>query len=394
MIIDLEKFSETEIAGFDVCIVGAGAAGITLALELLRFGKRVVLLEGGGRKLERKSQSLYDVDIVGAPYTGHQFGRYRKLGGSTTRWAGQILELDELDFTPRPWVPGSGWPIAKSELTAAYASAIELEGLKDTFSKAVDVWRAGNVSPPDFGKTFEFEFSRWCPELNFVRLHGQTLRTHPDLSLFVHANACELNLHENGEAVNSVRCKTFAGKEMIVTADRFVLCVGGIESSRFLLQPCAKGNAPWNRHGMVGRHYTDHIQYRTGYIRNADLQKLHRLFGFHFLRNYRYQPKIKLTLEEQKRHGTLNVGGTIEFFHRDDEALHRARQVTESFETRAMGRIDGFRLGGIVSQSTDARPKQAAARDSVEGIFPIHWQSQADRCVRAIAVVGEPDYAV
>ena len=134
MIIDFEEFSGTEIAGFDVCIVGAGAAGITLAVELLRLGRRVVLLEGGGSKFERRSQSLYDADIVGAPYTGHQLGRYRVLGGSTTAWAGQILELDEHDFTTRPWVPGSGWPIAKSELTAAYARAIEMEGLKDTLS--------------------------------------------------------------------------------------------------------------------------------------------------------------------------------------------------------------------------------------------------------------------
>ena len=327
MIVDLEQFPATEISGFDVCIIGAGAAGITLAVELLRHGKRVVIVEGGGNNLERKSQSLYDLDIVGAPYTGHQLGRYRVLGGSTTAWAGQILELDDHDFTPRPWVPGSGWPIAKSELTEAYARALELEGLKDTFSEAVDVWRAGDISPPDFGKALEFEFSRWCPEPNFVRLHRQTIRTHANLSLFIHANACEFIVRENGETIRSVRCKTLAGKKMTVTADRFILCVGGIECSRFLLQPHANGTAPWNRHGMVGRHYTDHIEYRSANIRNPDLQRLHRFFGDHFSRNYRYHPKIKLALDEQRHHATLNVGGTVEFFQRDDMALHRARQV-------------------------------------------------------------------
>ena len=80
MIIDLEKFSGTQAAGFDVCIVGAGAAGITLAVDLLRYGKRVALLEGGGLKLESASQSLYDLDVTGMPYSGHQLGRFRVLG--------------------------------------------------------------------------------------------------------------------------------------------------------------------------------------------------------------------------------------------------------------------------------------------------------------------------
>ncbi len=92
----------------DICIAGAGAAGITLAVEFASKGKTVLLLEGGGAVREDSSQAIYDSDIVGLPHRGIHTGRIRVKGGTTVRWGGQILELDALDFTPRPGIPESG----------------------------------------------------------------------------------------------------------------------------------------------------------------------------------------------------------------------------------------------------------------------------------------------
>jgi choline dehydrogenase-like flavoprotein len=83
----------------DICVVGAGAAGITLAVEFARKGKKVLLLEGGGAVREDSSQTLYDSEIAGLPHRGIHTGRIRVKGGTTVRWGGQILELDALDFT-------------------------------------------------------------------------------------------------------------------------------------------------------------------------------------------------------------------------------------------------------------------------------------------------------
>src|SRR5262245_32338202 len=114
MILDLEKTSGSDVLNFDVCVVGAGAAGLVLAVELLKEGKHVVMLESGGFQQERRTQALYKSEAVGLRYFGLHAGRFRTLGGSTTKWFGQILELDETDFIRRSWVPGSGWPIRKS----------------------------------------------------------------------------------------------------------------------------------------------------------------------------------------------------------------------------------------------------------------------------------------
>ena len=89
----------------DVYIVGAGAAGITLAVEFARKGKKVFLLEGGGATREDSSQAIYDSEIAGRAHKGIHTGRIRVKGGTTVRWGGQILELSASDFTPRANVP-------------------------------------------------------------------------------------------------------------------------------------------------------------------------------------------------------------------------------------------------------------------------------------------------
>jgi hypothetical protein len=52
----------------DLCIVGAGAAGISIAREWANSRLQVVLLEGGGFDFEPEMQDLYRGDIVGQPY--------------------------------------------------------------------------------------------------------------------------------------------------------------------------------------------------------------------------------------------------------------------------------------------------------------------------------------
>ena len=125
----------------DICIVGAGAAGILLANELAGNGKQVLVLEGGGPAVEESSQEPYRSEVLSHRHDGVHIGRFRAKGGTTTRWGGQILELDDLDFEHRDWIAGSGWPIPKEELAPYYPRAIRLEGLENSTLCDHDVWR-------------------------------------------------------------------------------------------------------------------------------------------------------------------------------------------------------------------------------------------------------------
>lgn len=320
---DLERERPSAAEPADVCIVGAGAAGIVLAVELLRLGKRVTLLEGGGAEIEEGSQEPYQSEVVGLRHAGIHTGRFRAKGGSTTRWGGQILELNEADFERRPSVPGSGWPFAKSELTRFYARALELEGLNRVIGKDDDVWNSLRESAPDL-EDMEAYFSRWCPEPNFGRLHRETLTGNPRCDVWLHANAVDLLME--GERATGVRCRTLGGAEAIFTATEYVFCLGGIESIRFFLQP--RGVAlPWNRCGLLGKNFQDHIDARCAEVVPVDARRFHGTFDNVFLNGLKYQLKLRLSQARQAELGTLNVAGNMIFISRNQETLDRIKET-------------------------------------------------------------------
>ena len=341
MIRDLVKDRPLRGDRADVCIVGAGAAGILLAVELVRLGKRVILLEGGGEKIEEESQDPYRSEVTGLPHRGVHIGRFRAKGGTTTMWGGQILELDESDFANRSWVPGSGWPFPKSELTRHYARALELEGMGGVLRRDTDVWRAVGQGEPGFAD-LETYFSRWTPEPNFAVLHRAVLEG-DGVALWLHANAVELVL--DGERAAGVRARTLTGVEATFEADEYVFCLGTIESSRFFLQP-REGGLPWDRSGLLGRNYQDHIDSNAATVIPHSPARFHAVFDNVFLRGYKYHPKLRLEPEIAARLKTLNAGGTMIFASDADETLGKIKGTVKHL---LRGRFGELRIGQFAS---------------------------------------------
>ena len=85
-------------AEFDVCVIGAGAAGITLATRLARRGRSVLLAEGGEIDFSAASQKQYEGAVVGDPYFDLAETRLRFLGGSTNHWGGDLQTVGMARF--------------------------------------------------------------------------------------------------------------------------------------------------------------------------------------------------------------------------------------------------------------------------------------------------------
>ena len=122
MFIDCRDLTEPQSLSVDVCIVGAGAAGITLARDLIASGLRVCVLEAGGFTLEDSDQDLSNAVNVGLPYRGLN-QRGRAFGGSTYLWAGMCAPLAPEDFEEREWMALSGWSISSVDLDPFYKLA-------------------------------------------------------------------------------------------------------------------------------------------------------------------------------------------------------------------------------------------------------------------------------
>ena len=306
-----------------ICIVGAGAAGISLAVLLSRAGKQVTLLEGGGAAADDSDDSFH-ADVSGLSYRGIREGRTQGLGGTTALWGGQILPLGDIDFEHRSWVAGSGWPLRKADLQPFYSRALDIEGLSNTVTSDDAVWARVGVQPPAYVNVRTY-LSRWCPEPNFAVLHRSALQ-HTDLAVWL--NARTVRLHLSGEAVQAVVARTPAGAEHTFRADEFIFCLGAIESSRFFLQPY-QDMLPWNQSGLLGRHFQDHVDCDAATILPRDAAALSRTFDAIYVQQQKYLPKLRLAEAEQKRQSLLNVGGTV-YTPQQADTSHRLRQTVKS----------------------------------------------------------------
>src|SRR5262245_61198116 len=144
MILDLNALDQRQVLHSDVCVIGAGAAGISLALELASKNIGVCVLESGGVDVEAETQGLKRGEVSGQPKSNRWAGlhldyedpnqylltsRLRTLGGSTQHWGGYCLPMGDHDFLARSWIPLSGWPFKKDELSPFYPRAAELCGV-------------------------------------------------------------------------------------------------------------------------------------------------------------------------------------------------------------------------------------------------------------------------
>jgi choline dehydrogenase-like flavoprotein len=266
---DALELGDTHTLKADVCIVGAGAAGITLALELADSGLGVLLLESGGLKAERDTQRLYEGAVADERLHSppHRF-RQRRFGGSTTVWGGRCVPLDPIDFEARDYIPYSGWPFGVDALQPFYPRANEICEA-GVFEYRADEALGGRPRPMIEGfRSAHFTtdtLERFSRPTDFGARHADRLRAAHNVRVLLHANVTEIRLFPGGQAVESLTVRTLRGAHVTVWASRFVLATGGLETARLLLTN--RGVSPQgigNDHDVVGRYYMCHIAGAVG----------------------------------------------------------------------------------------------------------------------------------
>jgi choline dehydrogenase-like flavoprotein len=253
----------------DVCIVGAGAAGISMALEMAGKGRRVLLLESGASTAHANIQALYKGQVTDEKlHSPPDKYRQRQFGGSTTTWGGRCMPFDPIDFESRSYIPNSGWPIGYADLAPFYPKANHyLEaGLFE-----YDADHAFEPPAPPLVKGFRSERLRTnglerfsCPT-NMAARYAARLSAMNDVRVVLEANCTAIKLNTDGTAVHFLEVSTLNGIRFTVEAMDFVLAIGGIEVARLLLASHdVHRNGIGNLHDVVGRYYMCHIAGNVG----------------------------------------------------------------------------------------------------------------------------------
>ncbi|MGI3775885.1 MAG: FAD-dependent oxidoreductase [Janthinobacterium lividum] len=276
MILRAEAIEPGVLLRADVCIVGGGAAGITLALSLRGSGLDVLLLEAGGERAEPGSQAHYRGEVADpALHSAPDRYRQRRFGGSTTIWGGRCVPFDAIDFERRDWVPHSGWPFGRDALLPHYATASALCEA-GPFSFDADAVAGGvpemldGFAPEHFDTATIERFS--CPT-DFGRRYRHRLAAQAGLRVVLGAGVTRIVMDAGGGAVRRLEVARASGAGFAVAAGRVVLATGGLEVPRLLLASRAEGGAHsegvGNAHGLVGRFYMCHVAGTYGTVRLA-----------------------------------------------------------------------------------------------------------------------------
>lgn len=272
MIRDFQDYDGEQDIHCDVCIAGAGAAGVSIALSLAKQKHKVILLEAGGHDYQEATQDPYVGDIIGRPYHDLITTRLRFLGGSTNHWGGMCAPLEPNDFKRRSWVPHSGWPIGFDDLRPWYEKAhpwVELGPFE--YRRDAVVPEGTSFLPLDDQQLVHkmWHFSR--PPTNFGVEHRNQLEAATTLEVLLNANMVDIELAPDSEQVIGFAVRNYAGKQTNVRARQFVLAMGGLENPRLLL--CASSERPrglGNERDLVGRFFMEHLNADAGQIATDD----------------------------------------------------------------------------------------------------------------------------
>lgn len=348
MIIDAADIDEGTTLDADLCIIGGGAAGITIARELAGTNLQVLLLESGGVDADAETTSLYEGLYLADPFINVLLGttipldavRLRYLGGTTGHWAGYCRPIDPIAFEDRPWIPASGWPISRTDLDPFYDRAAEVLLLPEA-SSDVGAWADDDLGPPvlDDGvvdtRIIQINFP-----MQFGKHYRDALETADNVRVVLGANVTRLAAAPpDARAIDQVDVRTLDGRGFAARARAYVVATGGIESARLLLasddvNPAGVGN----ERDLVGRNFCEHLVLPAGFALLTEPPDALRLYD---------QERVPGPVEDREvlARGALVLSAEAQ---RSEQMLDwEAQMVPGTFVTGAPAQPQGVRAADV-----------------------------------------------
>ena len=320
-----------------VCIIGAGTAGIFLAQQLRRQGVSVAVLEAGDRMARKPEDVDQSCEQRGIRYRGADLGRSFGLGGTSVLWGGQLLPMSRADLDARPAAGFAAWPITYAEIAAYFPAVRQALGLgaAGAGDAAADAAVLAKQFPVlrDFGPDFDLRLSTWLPfkKRNFAKGFAKPL--HGDAELIVWLNAAVVGMTASSatagrNTLDSVTAQSPNGRTLEVRADIVVVCAGALESTRLLLAydeatagSITAGGAP------LGRYFADHLSVPCGRFSCRDWRAFNQAVGAIFQRGLMRTPRLELSARTQQAQALTSAFVHFTFVTHGDTGFDVVRNI-------------------------------------------------------------------
>lgn len=284
----------------DFCIVGSGPVGMALALELDHLGHDVLLLESGDTALDSTIAEASRAEIVDLRrHADMSLTVCRALGGTSWTWGGRCVAYNDADFASRDFVSDAAWPISHDTIRPWYAIASKY------LLCGNDHFTIPYKHPLTDGLTLD-SVERWATIPRLIETHRDALIRSQRIKISLRSTVVGLNISARGGNVESVEVATPAGTRT-VKARSFILALGGVETSRFLLSVQQKHSSVFGGiDGPLGRYYMGHLSGKIATLQLRIPASVTNL-DFHLDGGAWYRRRLMLTDEAQLENKLLNA---------------------------------------------------------------------------------------
>ncbi|MEL6996135.1 MAG: GMC family oxidoreductase [Pseudomonadota bacterium] len=358
MLVDAVELSQACLSDVDVCVVGAGAAGLSMAWRMRDTGVKVALLESGGsvENPVAPDDTASDLNAGVSIQSNYPFeaSRARGIGGTTALWTGACVPLGPEDFEPRDWIPHSGWPINFQDLAPYYKQAGLLFDLTDSSSH-----RHLLEASPFHGHGLTSSFAQVAQNCHFGKRHIDWVSRSPAIFVIIGATVTGLDAKEGEARIGGVNFCDRTGAKHALRAKVTVLATGGIEVPRLLLSARSEiGEALGPAMHNVGRFHMEHPIRSLGTIKLPDAAK-----------------RVTAFTNAQQTDGAALLG----IFSIDAETRAKERLLNIQFHS--------YRYNALEAHPAIMALKKLADPQAPDGIYPLGLASPANiaRCARYTA---------
>jgi len=332
------SLSLTNDLTYDVCIIGSGPAGATIAQELSGGPLRVAILESGSFERRDSADELNAVESVGWPRIGDQWlVRNRIVGGTSHTWSGRCVAFDDIDFEQRDWIPNSGWPITAKEIKPYLERASSYLGLNsEILSQNKEFWTTTKHKKPSYEfdekkiRPYFWQFSRDKIKSSDHMRFGIHLKSSlaDNVTLITDATVCQINLKSSGNEVEMVEVASPDGRRYLIKASFVIACTGGVENARILLwSDGVFRDGIGNQFGVVGRYLMDHLRGPIAKFPIPGTELLRREFGHYRIKTgHVFSYGMHLSPNVQQAEKLVNCAAWLEGRIADDDPYNALKR--------------------------------------------------------------------